>query len=68
MIFKLIAFIAAVVPLILFVRSMFFRRPRRVNERFEEFKKQANLAVTIFLVLIGCVVAWAAVKLIWTWM
>ena len=67
MIFKIIAFIAAAVPIVLFVRAMFFRRPTRVSAGFEEFKKQANLAVTIFLVLIACVVAAGLGKLLWTW-
>ena len=67
MIFKIIAFLAAAIPMFLFVRSVFFRRTTRVNEGVKEFKKQANLAVSIFLFLIDCVVAVAAGKLIWTW-
>ena len=49
MIFKIIAFVAATIPIFLFVRSMFFRRTTRINDGFKEFKKQANLAVSIFL-------------------
>jgi hypothetical protein len=67
MIFKIIAFVAAAVPLFLFLRSIFARRPTRVNESLKEFKRHADLAVSIFLFLIGCVVAVAAVKLVWTW-
>jgi len=67
MIFKIIAFLAAAIPMFLFVGSVFFRRTTRVNEGLKEFKKQANLAVSIFLFLIACVVAVAAGKLIWTW-
>ena len=67
MLFKFIALIAAAIPIFLFVRSVFFRRTARINEGVREFKKQANLAVTIFLFLIGCVVAFAAAKLAWTW-
>jgi NADH:ubiquinone oxidoreductase subunit 6 (subunit J) len=67
MIFKIIAFIAAAIPIFLFVRAMFFRRPTKVSEGFQEFKKQANLAVTIFLYLIAIIVAVALGKLIWTW-
>ena len=67
MIFKIIAFIAAAIPIILFVRAMFFRRPTKVSEGFQEFKKQANLAVTIFLYLIAIIVAIALGKLLWTW-
>src|SRR5262245_60219618 len=45
MIFKIIAFVAAAIPIFLFVRSIFFRRTTRMNEGLREFKKQANLAV-----------------------
>jgi NADH:ubiquinone oxidoreductase subunit 6 (subunit J) len=68
MIFKVIAFVAAVVPIFLFVWSMFFRRPTRPNEGFKEFKKQSDLAVSIFLLLIGCVVLFTAGKLVWAWL
>ena len=37
------------------------------RQGLKEFKKQANLAVTIFIFLIACVVAFAAAKLVWTW-
>ena len=67
MILKIIAFLAAAIPLFLFVRSVFSRRPTRINEGLNEFKKRANLAVSIFLFLIGCVVVFAAGKLAWTW-
>jgi len=44
MIFKIIAFVAAAIPIFLFVRSIFFRRPTRINEGFKEFKKQSDLS------------------------
>ena len=66
MIFKIIAFLAAVIPLFLFMRSIFFRRTTRISEGIREFKKQANLAVSIFLFLIVCVVVFALGKLAWT--
>jgi hypothetical protein len=67
MILKMIAFVAAAIPLFLFIRAIFLRRTTRINEGFKEFKKQANLAVSIFLFLIGCVVTFAIGKLAWTW-
>jgi len=67
MILKIIAFVAAAIPLFLFLRAMFNRRPTRINEGLTEFKKQANLAVSIFLFLIGCVVVFALGKLARTW-
>ena len=65
MILKIIAFIAAAVPLFLFVRSVFFQRPTRMREGFKEFKKQTDLAIRIFLFLIGGVFLVAAGKLAW---
>ena len=56
MIFKIIVLIAVAIPIFLFVRSVFFQRTTRVNEGLREFKKQANLAVSIFLFLIVCVI------------
>jgi hypothetical protein len=67
MIFKIMAFIAAAIPIVLFIRSIFFRRTTRISDGLKEFKKQANLAVSIFLFLVGCVVVVAAGKLVWTW-
>jgi hypothetical protein len=67
MLFKIIAFIAAAIPIVLFVRAMLFRRPTRISEGVKEFKKQVDFAVWLFLVLVGLVVAAAAVKIIWTW-
>jgi hypothetical protein len=68
MIFKIIAFVTAAIPIFLFVRSIFFRRPTRLNEGFKEFKKQSDVAVSIFLLLIGCVVIFAVGKLVWAWL
>jgi hypothetical protein len=67
MIFKIIAFLAAAIPIVLFVRAMFFRRPTRLSANFQEFKKQANFAVSALLVLIGIVVVAALGKIAWTW-
>ncbi len=68
MIFKIMALVAAAIPIFLFVRSVFFRRPTRLNEGFKEFKKQSDVAVSIFLFLIACVVIFAVGKLVWAWL
>ncbi len=67
MIFKIIAFMAAAIPIILFLRAIFFRRPTRMSEAFQELKKQVNLAVSILLVMITCIVIVALGHLAWTW-
>ena len=67
MIFKIMAFVAAAIPIFLFLRSVFFRRTTPINEGLKKFKKQADLAVSIFLFLIGCIVIVATAKFAWTW-
>jgi hypothetical protein len=67
MIFKILTFVAAAIPIYLFIRGVFFRPSTRANERLKEVKKQVDLAVTIFLVLIGCIVVVMAGELLWTW-
>ena len=67
MIFKIMAFIAAAVPIFLLIRSLFFRPTTRISDSLKDFKKRTDLAVSIFLFLIGCVVVVAVGKLAWTW-
>jgi hypothetical protein len=67
MFLKLIAFLAAAIPVILFLRTVLFRRPTKVGATLREFKKQVDLAIYIFLAIVGCVVAFAAGKIAWTW-
>lgn len=67
MILKIIAFIAAAIPLYLFVRSIFFKRPTRMSQAVKEFKTQLDRGIWIFLGLVGCVVAFGLGKLAWTW-
>ena len=45
MIFKIMAFAAAAIPIFLFVRSMFFRRTARINDGLKEFKKDRRAHV-----------------------
>jgi hypothetical protein len=67
MIFKIMAFVVAAIPIFLFVRSVFFRRTTPINDGLKKFKKQADLAVSIFLLLIGCAVVIAVARLTWMW-
>ena len=67
MILKLIALAAAAIPVFLFLRAMFAKRPSRFAEGLREAKKQIDLAIYIFIGIIGCVVAFAAGKLAWAW-
>jgi len=51
----------------MFVRAMLGRRPTKLGSVMREAKKQIDLAIWIFLGIIGCVVAFAAGKIAWTW-
>jgi hypothetical protein len=67
MLLKLIALAAAAIPVILFLRTVFFRRQTKFGATLREFKKQVDLAIYIFLGIVGCVVVFALGKIVWTW-
>lgn len=67
MLLKIIALLAAAIPLFILLRRVFFRRDTKLGAALREFKKQVDVGIWIFLGLIGCVVAFGLGKLIWTW-
>ena len=67
MILKLIALISAAIPLILFLRAVFGKRPSKLGAAMREAKKQIDLAIYIFIGIIGAIVVFAVGKLAWTW-
>lgn len=67
MILKLIALISAAIPLILFLRAMFGHRPSKLGAAWREAKKQIDLAITIFICIVGAIVVFALGKLAWGW-
>jgi hypothetical protein len=64
---KLIALLSAAIPLILFVRALIGQRPSKLGAAWREAKTQVDLGITIFLVIIGCVLAFTIGKLAWGW-
>jgi len=56
MLLKIIVFIAAAMPVILLLRSLFFRRSTRFSEGMKTFRKQVDIVVWILLGFIGCAV------------
>ena len=67
MLLKILALLSALIPVILFLRSMFGARPTKLGAALHEAKKQIDLAIYIFIGIIGCIVAFAAAKLAWGW-
>jgi hypothetical protein len=68
MLLKIIAFIAAALPIIMFLRSTFGRRPTRLSAAIKEFKKEVDFAVWVFLGLVGCTVVYALGRLLYVWL
>ncbi len=64
---KLIGFIAAAIPVIMFVRAIFFRRPNRFTASWREFKTNLDRAIWIFIALVGVLAVFAIGKIVWTW-
>jgi hypothetical protein len=67
MLLKLIALASALIPLILFLRQMVGARPTKLGAAMREAKKQIDLAITIFICIVGAVVVFALGKLAWGW-
>ena len=51
--YKLIVIFAALLPLILLVRTIFGARSKKASRAFSEFKKQIDLLVWVILFIIG---------------
>lgn len=67
MLLKLIALISAAIPLILFLRAIFGGRQTKLGNAFREAKKQIDIAIYIFISIVGVIVAVALGKLAWSW-
>ena len=67
MLLKLLALAVAVIPVLLFVRSMMFRRPTRTSQGFQQFKRQFDVFIWLFIATVGAIVAVTAARLAWTW-
>ncbi len=61
--YKLIAFVVAAIPVILFLKSIFGGTLKR-SQAVADFKKQVDYAVWLILFFIGCGVVYTIGKLI----
>jgi uncharacterized membrane protein YadS len=62
--YKFIAIILALMPVVLFLRAIFMRSKKR-SQAVSEFKKQLDYAIWVILFLIGCAVVYSIGKLIY---
>jgi len=65
---KLITILAASIPIILFVKNVFFKKSKVMQQASAEFRKQVDYLVWGILFLVGCVIIYSIVRLIYsTW-
>jgi len=60
---KLITLLAASIPILLFVKNVFFRRSKVIRQASAEFRKQVDYLVWGILFLIGCGLVYSVGKL-----
>jgi hypothetical protein len=65
---KLITILAALIPVILFLKNVFFRRSKVLQEASAEFRKQVDYLVWGILILIGLALAYSLGRLIFSMM
>jgi hypothetical protein len=63
---KLITILVALIPVILFVKNLFFSRSKRMQHASSEFRKQVDYLVWGILFLVGCAIAFSFGKLIYS--
>ena len=64
--YKLIAILAAAIPIILLVKAVFFRRSKVMERAFADFRRQIDYLVWTILLVVGCTVAYSLGKLIYS--
>ena len=62
--YKLFVIFAALVPLILLLRTIFAGRSKKASHALSEFKKQIDLFVWVILVIIGGAIVYSIGELI----
>ena len=63
---KLITILAASIPVILFVKNLFFRKSRVLQNASAEFRKQIDYMVWGILFLVGCGIVYSLGRLIYS--
>jgi hypothetical protein len=63
---KLITILAALIPVILFVKNVFFRRSKVMQQASAEFRKQVDYLVWGILILVGCALVYSFGRLIYS--
>ena len=64
--YKLITILVAAIPIILFLRTIFFRRSTAMKLAVSDFRKQIDYLVWVILLAIGCGIVYSVGKLIYS--
>lgn len=64
--YKLITILAAAIPIILFLKTVFFGKSKVMREASAEFRKQVDYLVWGILVLVGGVLTYSVGSLIYS--
>jgi hypothetical protein len=65
MMFKLIILLAAVVPVVLFVNRLFFRRSPKIQKAFAEFRRQVDFAAWALLGLAAIAIVYSLARFVY---
>ena len=63
---KAITLLAAAIPVILFLKNVFFRRSKVMQQASAEFRKQVDYLVWGILILVGCALIYSVGRLIYS--
>ena len=64
--YKLITILVAAIPIILFLRTVFFGRSKAMKLAVSDFRKQIDYLVWVILFAIGCGIVYSVGKLIYS--
>jgi hypothetical protein len=62
--YKLIAIIVAAIPIILFLRTVFFGRSQVMKQASSDFRRQIDYLVWAILFFVACAILYSTVNLI----
>ena len=65
---KLITILAALVPVILFIKNVFFRNSKVVRQASAEFRKQMDYLMWAILVLVGLALTYSVGRLVYSFL
>lgn len=64
--FKLIAILVAAIPVVLFLRTVFFKHSKVMQKAFADFNRQIDYLSWAILFFVGCGIVYSVGKLIWS--